>query len=350
MAREEKNHPNVNEVNELVKHIENSSFEEAILRAQKIINEYPIFQFGWKALGVAFQYNGQIHEALKAHLKAVELDKNDSEAYSNLGNCQSELGLLHEAEISHREAIKINSLYAQAYSNLGIVLQKLGKLEEAALCHEKAVSLEPNLINFKYNLSLSYLEINKLIEAENCLKNIIKINPNFTQAYSYLAIVLKKLGRLDEALKISDLSLQIDENSYHANYANASILFDIGDLSNSLEKLKKANSIRNEIHTEVAIKNLYQRIENSNNQDENKEFQHLAHRFVNPKLIECLCQIEASAFDKRKDARYGNGRCSKDFNLFNTPYDEIKKLSTDLYCILQGIFKKKYILSTRFLM
>jgi tetratricopeptide (TPR) repeat protein len=263
MIKSIKHLPRQIEINELVGHIENGQYEEAITKADLITKDFPFFQFGWKVLGIALQYENKLDKALNAHLQAVYLDKNDAEAYSNLGNCQSEIGMLFEAEISHKEAINLNPKYTRAYSNLGIVQQKLGKLEEALIIHEKAVSQEPDKIIFQYNLSLVYLELNNLKNAESCLKNVIAKKPDFSNAYSYLAIVLKKMGNVEEALKISNLSLQIDEYSFHANYTNATILYEIGELSISLEKLKKANEISNEIHTEVAIRNLSYQIKNS---------------------------------------------------------------------------------------
>jgi hypothetical protein len=60
----------------------------------------------------------------------------------------------------------------------------------------------------------------------------------------------------------------------------------------------------------------------------------ILNRAVEPDLINCLYEMSSRQLDKTKDARYGNGKCSLAFNLFDDECTIIKKLSYDLKGIM----------------
>ena len=56
-------------------------------------------------------------------------------------------GKLEEAIEAYKKAIDLNSNSPELYSNMGVALQDLGKLEEAIEAYKKAIDLNPILLN-----------------------------------------------------------------------------------------------------------------------------------------------------------------------------------------------------------
>ena len=82
-----------------------------------------------------------MQEAELSLRKAIELNSNSANAYSNLGVILKNLGKLQEAELSLRKAIELNPDFVDALSNLGNILIRLGKFQEARLCSKKIMSI-----------------------------------------------------------------------------------------------------------------------------------------------------------------------------------------------------------------
>ena len=60
------------------------------------------------------------------------------------------------------------------------------------------------------------------------------------------------------------------------------------------------------------------------------KFPFITERSVEDQLIECLYKLSARSLDETKDARYGSGKCSRDFKLFETDEPIIKKVAAEL--------------------
>lgn len=113
-----KNEPSSQEINSLVALFDKGRFTEAACLAQAMTVQFPLYGFGWKALGAAFNQMGLSIDALEPMQKAVFLLPRDAVAHSNLGLTLHEMGRLDEAEAIYQRAIQINSDAAETYSNL----------------------------------------------------------------------------------------------------------------------------------------------------------------------------------------------------------------------------------------
>ena len=65
----------------------------------------------------------------------------------------------------------------------------------------------------------------------------------------------------------------------------------------------------------------------------------ILNRLVEPELIANLYGMNYRELDKTKDGRYGNGKCSPDFNLFQDSRSFIQKLAEDLTRIMMEAVK-----------
>ena len=75
----------------------------------------------------------------------------------------------------------------------------------------------------------------------------------------------------------------------------------------------------------------------------------ILNREVEPELLDTLSKMHSRELDKTSDARYGNGRCSPDFGLFEDENPVIKSVSEDMIRIMKEAVKSDiFILSSFF--
>ena len=94
-------------------------------------------------LGVAFQQQGKLDDAIACCRRALELKPDFAVANNNLGNALKDQGKLDEAVACYRQALELAPDYAEAHNNLGNVLKDQGKMDEAVACYRRALELKP---------------------------------------------------------------------------------------------------------------------------------------------------------------------------------------------------------------
>ena len=195
-----------------------------------------------------------------------------------------EVGRLEEAEASCRQAIALKPAYAEAHSNLGNTLTELGRLEEAEASCRQAIALKPDFAEAHSNLGI-VLYGNKGIDAAiECMEKANYIDPELRSNKLFLAVLQARKTR--ERTK-----------------------FSIGDIGNpSCGAGLTSNPL-------------------------------ILNRVVEAELIANLYEMNSRELYKTKDARFGNGRCSPDFNLFENERSIIKTVAEDLISIITKAIK-----------
>ena len=274
------------QVKTLLEHYQNRRFGDAEKLAISVTHEFPQHQFAWKVLGAIFGQTDRNSEAVNANQTAVELVPQDADAHNNLGVTLQELGRLDEAEASYTQAIALKPDFAKAHSNLGITLRELGRLDEAEASYTQAITLKPD----------------------------------FAAAYFKLGQILYANGDIDRAIEIHQKAYEID-SSMREN----ELLLNV--LRSKITRVKTAQNINtvNKSDTELGL--------NSNIiiQD----------RVVEAELISHLYEINSSSLDEAPGPRYGNGRCSPDYSLFNNDQFIIKTVKDDLIKIMKLAVKSE---------
>jgi uncharacterized protein (TIGR02466 family) len=74
----------------------------------------------------------------------------------------------------------------------------------------------------------------------------------------------------------------------------------------------------------------------------------ILNREVEPELLHTLSKMNSRELDKTSDARYGNGRCSPDFELFEDESPVIKSVSEDLIRIMKESVKSDIFIMSSF--
>ena len=278
--------PPQEDIKNLLISYQSGKFEVAQDLALLMSKKFPEHPLGWKVLGALFGQAGKMDKALVANQNVVRLDPKDINAHFNLGVVLKELAKLEQAEASYSQAINLRPDYADAHNNLGSILKNLGKFKQAEVSYRKAIALMPD----------------------------------YADAHQNMAIILYINGDIDSALESMEKANSIDSKS-KKNRLLLNILYARRDNEKKVATTKNASPSEYEVglsSNPLILK-----------------------RIVEPDLIKSLYKMNSRELDKSKDARYGNGRCSLDFDLFEDDWSILKIVSDDLIRIMTKAVKSE---------
>jgi tetratricopeptide (TPR) repeat protein len=146
------------------------------------------------------------------------------------------------AQKNFEKAVEIDPNYAQAWSDLGEVLQKQAKPTEARAAWEKAVGADPKYIKPYIQLTMLDLEEKKPEDAIAIGGKAVALNPlEFPQLYFYYAAANYNLKHLDVAEVNARRATELD-NAHEIPRAElllASVLVAKGDRNGGLQHFRK---------------------------------------------------------------------------------------------------------------
>jgi protein O-GlcNAc transferase len=228
---ERKKNPDSKEIDTLLALFNERNFEEAAAIALAMTIQFPLYGFGWKALGTIFRQMGRQADALLPMQKAVALLPNDAETHNNLGSTFHDLGRMEEAKTGYLHALKIKPDYAEAHSNLGSLMQDMKYWSEAEANFNKAIALNPGFAEYHYNLGNTLKEMGRLDDACASYRRAIQIRPDYAEAYNNLGVACMMMSRLEEAEASCRQAIRI----------NPDFAFAHNNLGNILNNMKRPN-------------------------------------------------------------------------------------------------------------
>ncbi|MFV8341015.1 tetratricopeptide repeat protein [Flavobacterium sp. XS2P39] len=156
--------------------------------------------------------NQQYLNIEKQLLEEIGRDKNNAEAYFNLGNVYQILNKNLDSKKAYLKTIELNDKMGAAWNNLGNLywhgFSLNDKAEEAYL---KAIEINTDSL---FNLALFYhSELDKDKEAEKLYLAFIKLNPNDSEAWVNLGtLYMLNLQNYDKAKKAFLKSIELNPN------------------------------------------------------------------------------------------------------------------------------------------
>ncbi|MEG4217489.1 tetratricopeptide repeat protein [Microcoleus sp. Pol14C6] len=188
-------------------------FEQAATACQRVIQVKPDAR-AYKTWGNARQAQGKVEEAKNWYAKAIEIDPDFAEAYTNLGTLYAQEQQWQSAIAFYQKAIALQPNLASTYRNLARVWAQMGQLSEADECWFKAYSLEPAKATPEEHIQLgdNFLRQNQVTQAIRCYCHAIELNPNFNQAYQQLGKALKAQIKLQEEVDIYRKNIETPAN------------------------------------------------------------------------------------------------------------------------------------------
>ena len=197
--------------------------------ARQMLQVWPDYAQGWKALGAVLALQRRFDEAVQALQNAVEGLPSDAEVHNALGAALQALGRPAEAEAHCRRAVQLDPDSHFANFNLGIALQALGRLPEAEAIFRRAIELKPDAYQAHTNLGNVLQAVRRFSESEATYRLALELAPDSDATHSNLGSALRELGRLDEAE--SCFRRAIDLNP-HGNEAHSNLLFTLNSTAN----------------------------------------------------------------------------------------------------------------------
>jgi hypothetical protein len=98
-----------------------------------------------------------LHAALTMLRRALNLNPEQSDTWSNLGLVLWRIGRVEEAGVALRRAVDMNPEKATYHGNLGVFLGAVNRNEEALYHLEKAFQLDPSNLSPKWDIALLHL-------------------------------------------------------------------------------------------------------------------------------------------------------------------------------------------------
>ncbi|MGI8959031.1 MAG: tetratricopeptide repeat protein [Bryobacteraceae bacterium] len=144
-------------------------YKEAVAKLEQASELDPESARVWDSLGLAFDMQGQLDQALGAFEKAVSLNRGQTHPSSwpphDLGYLLLRMDQRKAAESALRESLRYDPKLAQAHYHLGRTLEKEGKETEAVAEYLSAVSGNAEGSDACYSLGMLYRKLHRDAEA-----------------------------------------------------------------------------------------------------------------------------------------------------------------------------------------
>jgi type IV pilus assembly protein PilF len=163
-----------------ISYLNDNNIQPAFAELQKSLKLNPQDKETHNALGVIYLTKLEDYPKAVDHFqKALTIDKDYSEAATNLGNAYAKMKQYNEAIGSYKTALS-NPQYknaAIALNNLGMVYYRLSKLDEALSAFKEAIKRYSDFHAPYYGLALSYNAKGEYGDAAFAMKRAIELDP-----------------------------------------------------------------------------------------------------------------------------------------------------------------------------
>jgi protein O-GlcNAc transferase len=150
----------------------------------------------------------KIDASILAFKRAIFYDPKMAGAYFNLGLAYQVQNNLPEAVKNFKIAVKLNPKDFEALNLLGHSYNLWRKPEEAFKCFKKSVSIKPDYAPALTNLGYSYMKLGKVNRALNCYQKSIESDPNYATAYNFLGNALLAQGNINDAILFYKMAIE----------------------------------------------------------------------------------------------------------------------------------------------
>lgn len=172
--------------------------------AQSAVSVRPGSKLAWRNLGRANWDRGQIDDAVRCYKRAVRLDVNDYNSWTQLSAVLLRKHDPEAAKEAVERAIALSPEFAMAHSTLGSVFDRMGRRQEALREFDRAIEIESKSgyesSHYFNNRGYTRLQLGDLNGAIGDFQNALRIQSDFKLAETNLSYAreLRKNGRMLE--------------------------------------------------------------------------------------------------------------------------------------------------------
>jgi tetratricopeptide (TPR) repeat protein len=163
--------------------LKSGDFEEAAQSFHKSIDISPGDRFSLFWLGMAYEKQGRIDEAIETWRAA-----NAGDAFLARGEFYRRQGAMEKADESYQLALRVYTdsagqapNIAITYSRLAGILDATGRLDEAAVAYPRAIDLDASQADYHASLGLLYDKMQKPGRAIQQLEQAVQMRPDLAQ-------------------------------------------------------------------------------------------------------------------------------------------------------------------------
>jgi tetratricopeptide (TPR) repeat protein/TolB-like protein len=206
--------------------------------ARQALELAPGFSEVHRSMSTVFQIQKKYEEGKKEALKAIELNKNDAEAYVVLWDNIYRSNSMEDPSLI-KKALEINPYLVSAHLDLSKIYQSGGEFAEAIAEAKKAIEISPKSITAYILLGNIYLAQIDAENAWNSYSKALELDNRYSSAYAGLGIIYQVRGDYPAGLKMVQKALEIYPENGFANYFMATMYRHQEEYDKALEYLEK---------------------------------------------------------------------------------------------------------------
>jgi len=165
--------------------------------------------------------DGDVEEAIRLLLEAVQIDPGFYKAWVNLGLAWERKGNLQEAKRCYEQAIRCQPpWFPLAHYNLAGIFIKQGDLDAALSQCDAALNSDPKFARAYLRKGTILAQRKRFHEAIAEFEKALTFEPEMAMAYNNLGLAYQSLGRLNEAKEAFQRAIVLDTDDLAAAYAH----------------------------------------------------------------------------------------------------------------------------------
>jgi Flp pilus assembly protein TadD len=213
--------------------------EEAEKEFEKAIALDPAAAHPYENLGMLHARRKRWRDALRAYLRAVEVEPESPGARFSLASFLASHGL-EMAESEYREAIAADPDHAEAHLELGLALADMGRAQEGLKELALAVKLAPEDPVALHELAGLLMDEGDYRTAIGHLREAARLRPESFEIHLDLGLCYAQKGFYAEAERAYQKALALEPNDAVVNYDVASLYVQWGRSADALPALRRA--------------------------------------------------------------------------------------------------------------
>ena len=187
---------------------------------------------------------GQIDEALKDYLRAIELSPKNPAAYSNRGAAYISLDKFDKAIVDFSKAIQLNPNNATAYSNRGVAYLQKGDTDLAITDLSEAICLKPDNVTAYSNRGMAHSIKGDFDSALRDLHKSVKLDPCDAAAYNNRGNTYKENGDVELAIRDYNTAIKLKSNDAMVYYNRGTAYYGKGEFDNAIRDYNTAIKLK----------------------------------------------------------------------------------------------------------
>ena len=198
---------------------------------------------GYNNLANAYLKQGEIDEATRTALKAIELDPEYGVAHYNLGNLYAQQGKYDLARRHFEAALRLYPNYADAHTNYGQLRAEQGDLDTGISYFRRAIELDPAVSRAHLNLGVALAKQGRFEPSMTALRDAVRLMPHSPEANYYLGSVYAAQNRYGEAADSFRQALRIQPDFVPAHQSLAQLLAMMGKKAEAVEHYREVTRL-----------------------------------------------------------------------------------------------------------